>query len=132
VRGESEDEVVGFARTMRERAIPLSAAGPWTLAVPAGDGAGPSTSPRSPRWSSPPAACRSPSTATVRPGILRQRRRPRGPGRPHRRARRDGAALPRRRGVGVSLRARFPRLHRHALGPARSWGCARSSTCSGR
>ena len=40
VRGESEDEVVGFARTMRERAIPLSAAGAMDTCGTGGDGAG--------------------------------------------------------------------------------------------
>jgi len=40
VRGETEDEVVGFARAMRERATPLSAAGALDTCGTGGDGAG--------------------------------------------------------------------------------------------
>ena len=40
VRGETEDEVVGFARTMRARAVPLSARGAVDTSGTGGDGAG--------------------------------------------------------------------------------------------
>jgi anthranilate phosphoribosyltransferase len=40
VRGETEDEVVGFARTMRARALPLSARGAVDTCGTGGDGAG--------------------------------------------------------------------------------------------
>lgn len=40
VRGESEDEVVGFARTMRSRAVPLTARGAIDTCGTGGDGAG--------------------------------------------------------------------------------------------
>jgi anthranilate phosphoribosyltransferase len=40
VRGETEDEIVGFARTMRERAVPLSAQGALDTCGTGGDGAG--------------------------------------------------------------------------------------------
>jgi anthranilate phosphoribosyltransferase len=40
VRGESEDEVVGFARTMRRRAVPVRAAGALDTCGTGGDGAG--------------------------------------------------------------------------------------------
>jgi anthranilate phosphoribosyltransferase len=40
VRGESEDEVVGFARVMRERAVPLRAQGAVDTCGTGGDGAG--------------------------------------------------------------------------------------------
>ena len=40
VRGETEDEVVGFARTMRERAVPLRSAGALDTCGTGGDGAG--------------------------------------------------------------------------------------------
>ena len=40
VRGETEDEVVGFARTMRARAAPLSAPGAVDTCGTGGDGAG--------------------------------------------------------------------------------------------
>ena len=40
VRGETEDEVVGFARTMRARAVPLRAAGALDTCGTGGDGAG--------------------------------------------------------------------------------------------
>ena len=40
VRGETEDEVVGFARTMRSRAVPLSARGAVDTCGTGGDGAG--------------------------------------------------------------------------------------------
>jgi anthranilate phosphoribosyltransferase len=40
VRGETEDEVVGFARVMRERAVPLRAAGALDTCGTGGDGAG--------------------------------------------------------------------------------------------
>jgi anthranilate phosphoribosyltransferase len=40
VRGETEDEVVGFARAMRERAVPLRAAGALDMCGTGGDGAG--------------------------------------------------------------------------------------------
>jgi anthranilate phosphoribosyltransferase len=40
VRGETEDEVVGFARTMRARAVPLSARGAVDTCGTGGDGAG--------------------------------------------------------------------------------------------
>jgi anthranilate phosphoribosyltransferase len=40
VRGESEDEVVGFAREMRTRAVPLSAKGALDTCGTGGDGAG--------------------------------------------------------------------------------------------
>ena len=40
VRGETEDEVVGFARTMRERAIPLRVRGAVDTCGTGGDGAG--------------------------------------------------------------------------------------------
>ena len=40
VRGETEDEVVGFARTMRARAVPLSAPGAVDTCGTGGDGAG--------------------------------------------------------------------------------------------
>jgi anthranilate phosphoribosyltransferase len=39
VRGESEDEVVGFARTMRERAVPVRSAGAIDTCGTGGDGA---------------------------------------------------------------------------------------------
>src|SRR5262245_63030366 len=40
VRGETEDEVVGFARTMRSRAVPLRASGAVDTCGTGGDGAG--------------------------------------------------------------------------------------------
>lgn len=40
VRGETEDEVVGFARTMRSRAVPLRARGAIDTCGTGGDGAG--------------------------------------------------------------------------------------------
>jgi anthranilate phosphoribosyltransferase len=40
VRGETEDEIVGFARTMRARAVPLSAKGAVDTCGTGGDGAG--------------------------------------------------------------------------------------------
>lgn len=40
VRGESEDEVVGFARTMRSRAVPLASRGAVDTCGTGGDGAG--------------------------------------------------------------------------------------------
>jgi anthranilate phosphoribosyltransferase len=40
VRGETEDEVVGFARTMRGRAVPVSAPGAVDTCGTGGDGAG--------------------------------------------------------------------------------------------
>jgi anthranilate phosphoribosyltransferase len=40
LRGETEDEVVGFARTMRARAVPLSARGAVDTCGTGGDGAG--------------------------------------------------------------------------------------------
>jgi anthranilate phosphoribosyltransferase len=40
VRGETEDEVVGFARTMRSRAVPLTARGAIDTCGTGGDGAG--------------------------------------------------------------------------------------------
>jgi anthranilate phosphoribosyltransferase len=40
VRGETEDEIVGFARTMRQRAVPLSAQGALDTCGTGGDGAG--------------------------------------------------------------------------------------------
>ena len=40
VRGETEDEVVGFARTMRSRAVPLRARGAMDTCGTGGDGAG--------------------------------------------------------------------------------------------
>jgi anthranilate phosphoribosyltransferase len=40
VRGESEDEIVGFARTMRARAVPLRAAAAFDTCGTGGDGAG--------------------------------------------------------------------------------------------
>jgi anthranilate phosphoribosyltransferase len=40
VRGETEDEVVGFARTMRSRAVPLRARGALDTCGTGGDGAG--------------------------------------------------------------------------------------------
>ena len=67
-RGETEDEVVGFARAMRARAVRACARrAPSTPAAPAATGRARSTSRRSRRWWSRPAACRSPSTATARP-----------------------------------------------------------------
>ena len=68
VRGETEDEVVGFARAMRAaRRRACARRAPSTPAAPAATARAPSTSPPWPRWWSPPAACRSPSTATARP-----------------------------------------------------------------
>jgi len=40
VRGETEDEIVGFARTMRARAVPLSSKGAVDTCGTGGDGAG--------------------------------------------------------------------------------------------
>lgn len=40
VRGETEDEVVGFARTMRERAVPIRTSGAVDVVGTGGDGAG--------------------------------------------------------------------------------------------
>ena len=40
VRGETEDEIVGFARTMRARAVPLAARGAVDTCGTGGDGAG--------------------------------------------------------------------------------------------
>src|SRR5258708_26312970 len=40
VRGETEDEVVGFARTMRARAVPLRSKGAVDTCGTGGDGAG--------------------------------------------------------------------------------------------
>ncbi len=40
VRGETEDEIVGFARTMRSRAVPLKASGAVDTCGTGGDGAG--------------------------------------------------------------------------------------------
>ena len=40
VRGETEDEIVGFARTMRARAVPLTAKGAVDTCGTGGDGAG--------------------------------------------------------------------------------------------
>ena len=68
VRGETEDEIVGFARTMRARAVPLRARrAPSTPAAPAATAPAPSTSRPWPRSWWRPAACRWPSTATARP-----------------------------------------------------------------
>jgi anthranilate phosphoribosyltransferase len=39
-RGETEDEIVGFARTMRDRAVPLTSAGAVDTCGTGGDGAG--------------------------------------------------------------------------------------------
>ena len=67
-RGETEDEVVGFARAMRVAggAAHLARA-PSTPAAPAATARAPSTSRPWRRSWSPPAACRWPSTATARP-----------------------------------------------------------------
>jgi anthranilate phosphoribosyltransferase len=40
VRGETEDEVVGFAKTMRARAVPIRASGAMDIVGTGGDGAG--------------------------------------------------------------------------------------------
>ena len=69
MKGERPAEIVGFARTMRAHAVQLVGAGRATCstpAAPAAIGRAPSTSRRARRWSSPPAACGSPSTATAR------------------------------------------------------------------
>ena len=135
LRGETEDEVVGFARTMRARAVPLPARrAPSTPAAPAATAPAPSTSRPWPRSWWPPAACRWPSTATARragaaaaPTCSRRSGvRIDAPVEIVQRCARRGRAGP------SSSRPRF-----HAVDPprrrarARSWACAPPSTCSG-
>ena len=134
VRGETEDEVVGFARTMRARAVPLRVAGRHRhlrhrrrrrrhvqhldrgLA-------------RGGRLRRAGGQARQPLGQRE----LRQRRRAGGAGRAHRRAGRDRAALPRRGAAGPSC-SRPPSTPPRATrwGRARSWACAPRSTCSAR
>ena len=131
-RGETEDEVVGFARTMRARAVPIRSDGRGghlrhrrrrgrhlqhlDRRVAGGGGLrGAGGEARQP----------------LRQRHLRQRRRARGPGRAHRRARRRWSRRPstRRAGRSSSRRSSTPPPATR-WGRARSWGCARPSTSS--
>jgi len=129
VRGETEDEVVGFARSMRARAVPLSSRGAVDTCGTGGDGRARSTSRPWPRSWWRPAGCRWRSTATARPA---------GPAaaptcwRPWgcastRRWRWCRGASTRRAGPSCSRRSSTPPPATRS-GPARSWACAPPST----
>ena len=68
MKGERPAEIVGLARTMRAHAVQLSRRydDVFDTCGTGGDRSAPSTSRRARRWSSRPAACASPSTATDR------------------------------------------------------------------
>ena len=68
MRGETADELAGFATAMRERVIRVEAPeGAIDVVGTGGDGSAARSTSRPPRRSSrPPPACRSPSTATGR------------------------------------------------------------------
>ena len=133
VRGETEDEVVGFARTMRDRAIPFPVEAASTPAAPA------ATAPRTFNISTVASlrgrGLRGQGGQARQPlgeRELRQRRRARGARRAHRRAPRDRARAGSRRRAGPfsspppSTPRRGTRWAR-----ARSSACAPPSTCSG-
>ena len=134
VRGETEDEVVGFARTMRARALPLRSRGAVDTCGTGGDGAG--TFNISTVASLVVAACgvpvakhgnRSASGSCGSADVLEALGvRIDAPAT-------DGAALPRRGGLDLPVRARAstPRPATRS-GRARSWACAPCSTCSAR
>ena len=135
VRGETEDEIVGFARAMRARARAAALArAPSTPAAPAATARG--TFNISTVASLVVAACGVPVAKhgnRSASGPLRQRRRAGGARRAHRRAGRARAALPRRGRLDVPVRPGVPRLHPARGGPAHaSWACAPRSTCSAR
>ena len=125
VRRETEDEIVGFARTMRARAVPLRSRGAVDTCGTGGDGAG--TFNISTVASVVVAACGVPVAKhgnRSASGTLRQRRRARGAGRAHRRPAADGAEGPRRGGLDVPLRAAVPRLDPARGGSAQGAGRA--------
>ena len=126
VRGETEDEVVGFARTMRARAVPAARRrAPSTPAAPAATARAPSTSRPWPRWWWRPAACPWPNTATARPAAAAAaptcwRRWACGSTRPWRRC----SAASTRSGWAFLFAPGFHASTRHAVGPAQGAGRA--------